>query len=341
MITIKEIALKLGMSTTTVSNVIHGKTKEVSPETIAKVEKMLRECEYVPNINARNLARNKSRIIGLAMKTKYGRYSNFIKDPFVSELLGAIEIEIRKKGYFMMLYISDEIEEILQQVSSWNADGLILLGMQGDDAVRMQEKYRNPIVCIDSYFLPEFDQFANVGLEDEQGTCEMIRYMIQCGHRKIAFIADNRIGVDLIRYEGYCKALREAEIPVSDRDFLQINQEEKQPGKSLERICRKAPQYSAFFCASDYYAVTIMNALINNGIRVPQDISVAGFDDNLLGRICRPMLTTVHQDVEKKGSLAVDILIREIGGEDLSKTRILLPTELVIRDSVKIMNILQ
>ncbi len=117
MITIKEIASRLGLSTTTVSNVIHGKTKEVSAETIARVQKFLEEVEYVPNINARNLAQGQSKIIGVVLKTLDFRlwYSdNILSDPFVAEMIGGIERAVREAGYYMMLYISDDIAEIIQ-----------------------------------------------------------------------------------------------------------------------------------------------------------------------------------------------------------------------------------
>ena len=106
MITIKELADILGMSTTTVSNVIHGKTREVSQGTIERVEQALQQYDYVPNISARNLAQNKSKIIGLAMKARQDKYTNFIKDPFVSELVGGIEKTVRRLGYFMMTQTS-------------------------------------------------------------------------------------------------------------------------------------------------------------------------------------------------------------------------------------------
>lgn len=335
MITIKELADILGMSTTTVSNVIHGKTREVSQGTIERVEQALQQYDYVPNISARNLAQNKSKIIGLAMKARQDKYTNFIKDPFVSELVGGIEKTVRRLGYFMMIYISDDISEILKQVSTWNADGLLLLGMLGDDAVRIREKYHKPIVCIDSYFMPEFDQFLNVGLEDEKGTCDMIRYMIDCGHRKIAFLADNCIGVDGERFKGYRKALQQNGLPYDEKDFFLFQPSQEKREASLGELCERARAYTAVFCASDYYAILLMNALEDRGIHVPQDISVAGFDDNVLGQLHRPALTTIHQDVEQKGDIAAELLITQLQGEKPKKKKILLPTQLIIRSSVR------
>ena len=105
MITIKEIAQNLNMSTTTVSNVIHGKTKEVSKETIEKVQQYLEEVHYVPNMTARNLAQNQSKIIGIVLKTSQDRYAHILCDPFVAEMMGGIEKAVREAGYYMMLYI--------------------------------------------------------------------------------------------------------------------------------------------------------------------------------------------------------------------------------------------
>ena len=157
MITIKEIAAQLGSSTTTVSNVIHGKTGEVSPETIGRVRSFLEEVEYVPNISARNLAQNRSKIIGVVLKAWERKYENIFRDPFVAEMIGGI----------------DDIAEILQYVSTWNADGLILFCMLDDDALRVRKKYRKPIVCIDTYIDKQteaaFGDFFGVPLERMYG----------------------------------------------------------------------------------------------------------------------------------------------------------------------------
>ncbi len=104
--------------------------------------------------------------------------------------------------------------------------------------------------------------------------------------------------------------------------------------KSFEELCSRSSEYTAMFCASDYYAILMMNELSDRGIRVPQDISVAGFDDNLLAQLHRPALTTVHQDVEGKGIIAAETLVKMIKGEKIRKRSLLLPTELRIRESV-------
>ncbi|MDC7294317.1 MULTISPECIES: LacI family DNA-binding transcriptional regulator [unclassified Butyrivibrio] len=334
MITIKEIAKQLNMSTTTVSNVIHGKTGEVSPETQKKVQDFLDKVDYVPNISARNLAQNQSKIIGLALKARADKYENLIMDPFVSELIGGVEETIRNAGYFMMLYISSDTTEIMRHVSTWNVDGLILFGMLDDDGIRVSEKYKKPIVCLDTYSIEGLKHFTNVGLDDEQGTYDMVNYMIVKGHKRIAFLSDNQSGVDLARLNGYKKALADGGLKFKQSDFLKIRPKSDEIQDSLEEICRKAKNFDAIMCVSDLYAVTLIAALTDRGIRVPEDISIAGFDDNMLGQLHRPALTTVHQDVKKKGIVAADTLLKQLNGQK-TPNQIKLPTHLVIRDTVR------
>ncbi|MCR5419468.1 MAG: LacI family transcriptional regulator [Lachnospiraceae bacterium] len=333
MITIKEIAARLNMSTTTVSNVIHGKDGEVSPETRQKVKEFLDEVDYIPNINARNLAQNESKIIGVALKARADKYENLIMDPFVSELIGGIEETIRKAGYFMMLYISRDTEKIMRHVSTWNVDGLILFGMLDDDGVRVSTKYKKPIVCIDTYSIEGLKHFTNVGLTDEQGTYDMVKYIISNGHKRIAFLSDNTNGVDYARFTGYKRALMEAGLEFKEEDFLKIRPKSDEIEESLEEICRRAMDYTAIMCVSDLYAVTLMSALTDRGIRVPEGISIAGFDDNYMGSMYRPALTTVHQDIKEKGVVSAQTLLKRIKGEK-TEPRIILPTRLVIRDTV-------
>ncbi len=334
MITIKEIAKQLNMSTTTVSNVIHGKTGEVSEETTKIVQDFLKKVDYVPNINARNLAQNESKIIGLALKARADKYENLIMDPFVSVLIGGVEETIRNAGYFMMLYISSDTTEIMRHVSTWNVDGLILFGMLNDDGIRVSEKYKKPIVCIDTYSIEGLKHFTNVGLDDEQGTYDMVTYLISQGHKKIAFLSDNMNGVDLARLNGYKKALKDNNIKYSDSNFLKIRPKSDEVEYSLEEICRRARDFTAIMCVSDLYAITLMAALEDRGISVPNDISIVGFDDNMLGQLHRPALTTVHQDVKEKGIVAARTLLKHLNNQK-TPNQILLPTHLVIRDTVK------
>ena len=338
MITIKEIASRLGLSTTTVSNVIHGKTREVSAETIERVQKFLEEVEYVPNINARNLAQGQSKIIGVVLKSldfRLWHSSNILSDPFVADMIGGIEKAVRDAGYYMMLYISDDIAEIIQHISIWNVDGLILFSMMDDDGNRVAAKYHKPIVCIDTYSSANNDDFVNVGLDDAKGAYDAVKYLIGSGHRKIGFVTDNRVGVDEQRFWGYRRALAESGIEYSDKDFFLMKPSKELVNDNIMKLCSKAKDYSALFCCSDIYAAIMMAALKERGFRIPEDISIVGFDDNLYSRICTPRLTTVHQDADEKGRVAVETLVGMIMGREPALKKIVLKTHLVTRNSVR------
>ena len=338
MITIKEIAKQLNMSTTTVSNVIHGKTGEVSSETIERVRSYLNEVGYVPNLNAQNLAANQSHIIGVVIKTREERYINILSEPFVSEILGVIEQAIRKAGYYMMLYISEDIADILNKVAAWNTDGLLLFWMIDDDALRVYKHYRKPIVCLDTYISREvIDQFeksfVNIGLEDEEGAYEAVSYLTGLGHKKIAFLSDSREGVDLKRFRGYRRALEEAGIEYSDRNYFELRSQKDEIFKSMDRLAEKARTYDAVFCCSDVYASLFTGACEKAGIRIPDDLSVVGFDDTYPSILVHPTITTVHQDIHEKGRLATETLFKMIQGERPESDQIILKPSLVVRDS--------
>ncbi len=335
MITIKNMADMLGISTTTVSNVIHGKTSEVSQKTVERVQKLLAECDYVPNNSARSLTQNNSRIIGLALRGRKDKYQNIIADPFFSELIGSIEAEIRSRGYFMMIYSSDDIGELIRNVLTWNADGLILIGMLHDDFIRVKSRYKKPMVLIDSYAPRDVMNYMNIGLEDERGAYEMTCYLLDQGHQKIAFLADNMEGVDYVRYIGHQKAMADYGLQAREEDLLIIRPGMLERESSMEELYDRSRDYTVFMCCSDYYAVTLMNYFNDRGVNIPGDLSFTGFDDILLARVIRPALTTVHQDITRKGQLAVEYMLKMIQGTEFKERDVKVPVELVLRDSVR------
>ena len=334
MITIKEIADMLGLSTTTVSNVIHGKTKEVSEATVERVRQVLKEYDYVPNINARNLASNQSKIIGVTILNSRKGYVNYLKDAFISELLGSIERELKEKGYYLMMCFSTDTRELIQRVSAWNADGLILFGIVAEDYQKIQKQFKKPQVYIDSYPGDFYFNGVNIGLEDRRGGYLAGRYLLSHGHRRIGFVADNFKGGDYERYCGFAEAMSEAGVTVRDSDFIEVEPDEEALAACYESLYQRLHEFTAFFCASDFYALCLMNFLTDRDVKVPEDISIVGFDDNVYSRMARPAITTIHQDATQKGVLAVEQLMKMIESGEQSRDQVVLPVELVERDTV-------
>ena len=209
MITIKDMAEIAGVSPTTVANVLHGRTKKMSKETLKKVQDVIDRSNYVSNMGARVLANYGSRIIGVIMNYDRRAENNALSDPFYGTIVGALEKEIREHGYYMMLYMAGSIEETVRLASSWNIEGLVALGCRPDEARKIRQQMELPVVLIDSYFEDGVEDCYNVGLDDFGGGYRMTSYLIRQGHRHIAFLADEKepVGVDRERLKGYQKAL--------------------------------------------------------------------------------------------------------------------------------------
>lgn len=342
MITIKEIASTLGVSTTTVSNVIHGKTREVSPKTVEKVENYLREVHYVPNINARNLAQNRSKIIGVVLMLYAYKDINIFVDPFVSELIGALEKSISDAGYFMMLYISDDADKVISYISTWNVDGIVMFAINDEAGLKVSRHYKKPIVFIDSYVENERKSkdteapFVNIAINDEEAVYEAVQYLISRGHKKIAFLSRNMMGTDKLRYRGYLRAMEDAGIKAGDKDAIIVSANTfDETERRHDTLTDNASKYTAVFCCSDTSAVLLINALEKKGIHVPDDVSVIGFDDNADAQLSRPALTTIRQDINLKGKKAVESLLSMINGTVFTSQNIVLGTKLIERGSVR------
>lgn len=329
------MANKIGVSPTTVSNVIHGNTKAVSPKTIEKVQQIVKECNYIPNMSARTLAQRCSKIIGVVLKYSMSKGRNAVQDPFNGELLGALEVAISAAGYYMMMYSTDNVEDILNLTATWNVDGLILLGVQSIECEEIKKQTEKPVVFIDCYFKNNKFNYVNVGLEDKKSACEMTGYMISQGHRRIAFLADNKIDVDEERWRGYYQALKDHGIPPKENDFIHLGDNEETLEKSLEQVLSRITEFTALFFASDYYAMKAIHFFTDHHVNVPDEISIVGFDDNILGSNTRPRLTTVRQNPTLKGKIAVEQLLKLIREEPLEQTNIKLLAQIIIRDTVK------
>ena len=334
MIRIKDIADRAGVSPTTVSNVIHGKTGRVSKATVEKINRILKEMEYVPSISARMLANNSSGLIGVALGfMKKGNASSF-EDPFVSAMLGNLEYQIREHGYYMMLVARHEQDDLMQQARGWNFDGMIAMALKEKEIAELSERLGKPLVTIDQYLPPELG-VRSITMDDRGGAYQMSQYLIGKGHKKFLFLSDCDLGVDHYRWLGVRQAMEEAGIEDFESRHIVIPWNPEQREKAYEEMLPFFKKQTALFFSSDYYALEASNFLQNRGIKVPEEISIAGFDDVTYATLARPKLTTVHQMVDGKARRAVEVLMHLIQDEPVQKDIPPLPTTLVERESVR------
>lgn len=334
MATIKDIAERAGVSTATVSNVIKGKRNKVSKETIEKIEKIITELNYVPSMGARILSEKRSKIIGVIC-TFMNVKDNSLKDPFTAELLGVIENEIRKNGYYMMLYASNKPEEIKNLVSTWSVDGLIFAGINEKTYNNLRKISKKPVVVIDGYY--KNDDFYNVGTNDEEGGYIITKYLIDKGHKNIIFVDEtNKKGnpiktVDGERLKGFKRALKEIGIKYTTNNHVYIDPLNKE--KSFDEIKNK--NSTAVVCSSDNIAFEVIKGLRKRNVCVPENISVTGFDDVYLSSLSSPALTTINQNINEKGEKAVRMLINIIEEKHIENKNIHISVSIKERDSVK------
>lgn len=333
MATIKDIAKIVGVSCTTVSNVIHGKPGRVSADTIKKINQAIKDLGYVPNMSARSLVSNSSKVIGVINHVVTSENKNFMEDPFHSIFIGSIESRLRENGYYLMLRTVKTSDDLNFFLRNWNLDGLILNGVYEDDFFDILTNINIPIVLIDSYV--SNSNICNVGLEDFNGGYLATKYLIDHGHKNIAFASPfiKYTGVVSERFEGYKKALKEANIQLN-ADIIFEQELDTDTTISLGESLAKRDDITAIFATADILAAGIMTGIKKAGKSVPEDISIIGFDDINLCNLISPNLTTIHQDAPLKGELAVNYIIDKLEGKTISNKETILPVKIVERESV-------
>lgn len=331
-IRIVDVADALGLSTATVSKVIHGKTEKISDETIKRVQQELERSGYIPNMAGILLARNNSRIIGVVVNDHEKYEGRVLEDGFVMSSLNALSREVNEKGYFLMIKTTADISEIPVFASMWNMDGLILMGFCEADYEKLRNQMRISFVVYDGYF-EKCSKVVNLVINHYDGGYQAGKYFKELGHKKALCIADNFICMDKERIEGFRKAFEPGEtlrwqIPKTQRErkcFYQDN---------FQELLKS--NVTAVFAVSDFYALEFMRFLQGKGIQIPKDIQIIGFDDNTASRESNPLLTTIHQDASLRAKTAIHCLEAMRDGLNC-ETEIVLPVELVKRESTGVL----
>lgn len=337
MITIKQIAQKAGVSPTTVSNVLHGRLNKISEATFKKVQEVIHQEKYVPNMGAYILSHGISRIIGVVLFTEARSGETILEDPFTNTILGAVENAIRSQGYYMMVYATNKASEVLQLCSAWELDGLLVLWVNNEVAHAIKKQTDTPVVFVDSYLNDDEYTYNTVGLEDEKAVFTITQYLISCGHKLLAFLDDgpNPSGVDQKRRKGFRLALEQAALLHTPANYFFLPRDERGRFKVYDNLLHGEIPFTALVFSSDFHATDAISYFRRRNIPIPGKFSVTGFDNNRFSQIIEPGLTTVDQDVSEKGRLAVQMLFSLIRSEPVENTRISLPTRIVYRSSVR------
>lgn len=335
-VTMKDVAKAAGVTTAAVSYAISGK-RPISDETRKRVEAAIKELGYTPNMAARTLssAGRSSKLIGVVVPQTEGGGRLMFQNQFYAEILGSIELCARQAGYHVLISATDANDSYLTLAAERNLDGIIVIGMYPDEFYQQMKRSRIPIVLIDSYCNDHY--YHNVRIDDAYGSYLATKYVLERGHRDIAFfcgrIKDN--GVMKKRLAGYRDALGEYSVEFRDGLVFEGNIDYKDGIESANRLMDTQVNATAVVAAADILAIGAAKAFYERGVRVPDGISLMGFDDLEISQYLTPGLTTVRQQISLKGEKAVELLIRSINEPELTKQELILPVSLVERESVK------
>ncbi|MEJ5257372.1 MAG: LacI family DNA-binding transcriptional regulator [Fervidobacterium sp.] len=330
MATIKDVAKRAGVSISTVSYVLNN-TGKISEETRQKVLRAIEELNYVPNKFAKHLKKQQYDLVALVVHE--------IKGPFYDALVRGIQDVLHSFGYNLLIYCT--LENRRQDVDKFLRTGIVggLLVMtpavKNEDIVKWSKEIS--IVTLDRALKEK--NVKSVRVDNEKGAYEVVKYLYSSGHRRIGFIKGAKDSLDAKeRYKGFVRAMNELKLEIRDSDVLEGDfTEESGYSAMLEYLSsrKRKDLPTAFFCSNDEMAIGAMQALKENGLKIPDEVSIVGFDDIELASYVIPSLTTVRRPMYQLGSFAAHMLLSVIQNKEADISNVVLDVSLVIRDSTK------
>ena len=322
---IRDVARLAGVSVATVSRALSNPEK-VSDDSLDKVHKAIAQVGYRPNMLARNFRSARAYAVVVLVPD--------IANPFYSLFIRALEDRAQQKGYAVLLGDTrgtpEREMEYIRRVETRLADGIVQLRPSSE---KSQNNIPPDIPCVNACGC-EYTTGPAIRIDNRAAAKTMVNYLISLGHKRIGVISglkDNPHAID--RLEGYKEALAEAGIPF-EKDLIAEGDFTMWSGLNAAfQFCNMKVRPTAIFSMNDEMAIGAMQTLKNQGIRIPEDMSVTGFDDIAYAKYSDPSLTTISQPAEEMGKMAMDMLLKVIEGEPLSQRECVLPTEFIIRKS--------
>jgi LacI family transcriptional regulator len=324
--TLKDIAQRAGTSIATVSYALNGRS-EVSEKTRRLIVKAAQELKYKPHGIARSLKRNTTLSIGLLLSDLSG--------PFYSELIRAAEAVVFANGYNLIACSSygGRNSTAIRFLEERHTDGILLLASDiDDDAILRNTAPSYPIILLDRTL--SAPSVSSVTVDNEGGAYRMTQHLVDLGYREIGYIGGPSDSLDAkYRLSGYRAALGANRIKPQRRWLLQGGFTQEGGFSAVKALIARETVPGVIFCANDEMAVGAIKALQEEGIRVPEEVGVVGFDDINVAQYIRPTLTTMRQPLHQMGTLAARMAFDALNGATAGKN-VKLETELVERESV-------
>lgn len=335
MATQKDVAKLAKVSFITVSRVINN-MPNVKNETKERVQKAIKELNYYPNSIAQGLNRNK--VFTIAIETPLPENQTVEETSYYTRLLSGIERNCIKNGYDILMSsqrgtMSDF--DCLKPFFNRKADGVIILGSKPTEEQFIRIKADN-VPCVVIGDRDETHDINYVDAENFQGMNNATKQLIKLGHTKIAFLTGNVWNQNSTeRYKGYCSAMEENNI-LMDKDWILDGDFTKESGhRAFKQIQNMKNRPTALLCVTDLMSIGVYEEVINQGLTIPEAISLIGFDGHEICKYTTPPLSTVRQPLEEMGEEAAKLLINQIEKSDHSANHIIFPVEFQQGGSIK------
>jgi len=332
MITIKDIAKLANVSVSTVSKALNDKP-DIGENTKRRILEIAKEHNFTPHAFGKGLKKRSSENVGVLFCRDLHSLSG---NPFYSRVLEGIEAELALNDFSLLLQIiTESTPDVLpKMIRERIVDGLILVGTFRDSYLKRLLDTHLPVVIVDPS--QRIMEQCQVLIDNEHGAFQATQHLINQGHRHIGFISGNLARISFQqRFDGYMKALRLYNIDLNDHLIKTGGLEN---GYELVGDLLDSGKITAIFSANDINAISGYKAIHERGLRIPDDISIIGFDDIELAKLAAPPLTTVRVYKEELGSIAVRSLLRRIQSSNEKPMTTIVPTKLIERDSVKSLN---
>lgn len=328
MTTIYDIAKKAGYSITTVSKVLNNYVN-VSDKAKEKVLAAIEELGYTPNSSARTLATNKSWMIGVVFAEHLGVG---IAHPFFSEVIESFKKQMELYNYDL-LFVSRIMglqKKTYSHLKHRGVDGVVIVQSLGEEALDYKESSM-PTIYIDQ----PVEKSSAVYSDNKHGSILAVDYLYELGHRKIAHITGSQSMYTAVeRTNGYYIAIKKHHLEIPSNYIVDGGFYSYEGGReAMIRLLALPDRPTAVFVSGDEMALGAMRLIRESGLRIPEDISVIGFDDIPLAKFVDPPLTTIKQDKELIGRQAAVLLLNEINGLSKNHTTKVVPVQLLKRDS--------
>ncbi|WP_339182519.1 LacI family DNA-binding transcriptional regulator [Oceanobacillus sp. FSL W7-1293] len=326
--TIYDVAKEAGVSISTVSKVMNG-TGSIADKTKKKVEASMQKLSYQPIAAPALLKRLQT--IGLLIPS--------IADPFSAEIARKIEDNGRKYGFSLIVCSTDnnldKEKEYIAILRKKYVDGIIIAtGLKNAKALQELKNSNIPIALL-SREVPSLP-LNTVLVNDYLGAYEATSYLIKRGHQRIAMITEDMYFSSVkARVDGYKQALEDEQMEVSKSLISIDNSSFMDASQSAEKLVNMKEAPTAIFASTEPLAIGAMQGVREAGLKIPDDVSIVGFDNSILAQMCYPQLTTVAQPTEEMAEKIVQLLVEEINGTEKVKQRIVLAPRLVIRGTVE------